>query len=105
MADSNLGNAIRTRRKAIGLTLQQLRLLTGISICHIGRIERGERLPSGPILRKLAEPLHFKETELLKIAGFLSRDDSDESIERLKIEIKRDIVEALTTLYKKVDNL
>jgi len=54
------------------LTLSQLSALSGVSSSHLGRIERGERYPSGSILRRLAEPLGFEENELFTLAGYLS---------------------------------
>jgi transcriptional regulator with XRE-family HTH domain len=46
--------------------------MSGVSSSHIGRIERGERFPSGSILRKIAGPLGFDEDELFTLAGYLS---------------------------------
>jgi len=54
------------------LTLSQLSALSGVSSSHLGRIERGERFPSGSILRRIAEPLGFEENELFTLAGYLS---------------------------------
>ncbi|GAI74333.1 unnamed protein product [marine sediment metagenome] len=65
----------------------------------------GQRFPSGRILRKLAHPLGFTEIELLKLAGFLSRDETDQRLDTIKVEIKRDIAHALVSLYRKVDSL
>ena len=105
MDGNNLGRALQERRKARGLTLQQVSISSGVSAAHIGRIERGDRFPSGRILRKLAHPLGFTEIELLKLAGFLSRDETDERLDRFKTQIKRDIAHALVSLYRKVDSL
>jgi len=38
----------------------------------LGRIERGERFPSARILRRLAKPLGFEESELFTLANYLS---------------------------------
>jgi transcriptional regulator with XRE-family HTH domain len=46
--------------------------MSGVSASHLGRIERGERYPSGSILRRIAEPLGFEESELFTLAGYLS---------------------------------
>jgi transcriptional regulator with XRE-family HTH domain len=46
--------------------------MSGVSSSHLGRIERGERFPSAHILRKIAKPLDFEETELFYQADFLS---------------------------------
>ena len=76
--DTGLGGILRERRKAKKLTLRRLAEMSGVGKSHIGRIEKGERFPSAHALRRLAKPLDFTEIELFKIAGFLSRDDSDE---------------------------
>ena len=103
--NNKLGEVIKERRKAKGLNLRQLSSLSGVSISHLGRIEKRERFPSVPILRKLAEPLDFGEVELFKLAGFLSRDDSDERLARLKRVIKGEIASALGSIYRKIDSL
>ena len=69
---SNLGQIIRQQRITVPLTLQQLASMSGVSASHLGRIERGERFPSAPILRKVAQPLGFEEDELFTLAGYLS---------------------------------
>jgi transcriptional regulator with XRE-family HTH domain len=70
--DKNLGKIIKQQRAMRGLTLQQLGEMSGVSSSHLGRIERGERFPSGRILQKISRPLGFSETELFKLAGLLS---------------------------------
>ena len=57
---------------AMLLTLRELGTASGISASHLGRIERGNRLPSAHTLRRIAKPLGFEENELLTLAGFLS---------------------------------
>ena len=69
----NLGRIIKQQRVMIPLTLQDLAAKSGVSASHLGRIERGERFPSASILRKIAKPLDFEESELLSMAGYLSR--------------------------------
>jgi transcriptional regulator with XRE-family HTH domain len=54
------------------LTLVELAATSGVSSSYLGRIERGERFPSVSILRKIAKPLGFEESELFSRAGFLS---------------------------------
>ncbi len=102
---NNLSGALRERRNTLGLTLCQVSTISGVSVAHIGRIENGQRFPSGCILRKLAEPLGFSEVELLKLAGFLSRDSSDDRLSKLKNEIKNEIACAFGALSAKVDSL
>ncbi len=105
MASNEIGTVLRARRVAKELTLVKLAALAGVSASHIGRSEKGERFPSVQILRKLAGPLGVTETELLKIAGFLPRDQTDDRVQRLKQEIKSLLVFTLSELYKKIDSL
>ena len=69
----NLGKIIKQRRVAMQLTLRELSVSSGVSASHLGRIERGERSPSAYILRRVAKPLGFEESELFALAGFLSK--------------------------------
>jgi transcriptional regulator with XRE-family HTH domain len=73
---TNLGEIIRQGRVTQRLTLSQLSAMSGVSSSHLGRIERGERYPSGSILRKIAEPLGFEENELFTLAGYLTPTSS-----------------------------
>jgi len=68
----NLGKIIRQQRVTLPLTLQQLSAMSKVSASHLGRIEKGQRFPSAPILRKIAKPLGFDEDELFTLAGYLS---------------------------------
>jgi len=75
MTDNNrqyLGRIIKQQRIMIPLTLRGLATISGTSSSHLGRIERGERFPSASILRKIAKPLGFEESELFSLAGYLS---------------------------------
>lgn len=80
---SNLGAILRQQRVTTPLTLQQLSAMSGVSPSHLGRIERGERFPSGSILRKLAKPLGFEEDELFTLAGYLSPQSSAVAEDRM----------------------
>ena len=102
---SKLAEALKQRRKAKGLTLQQLGNLSGVHTSYIGRVERGERYPSANILKKLAEPLGFGEIELFKLAGYLSRDDSDSQLEDLRKELNIEITRILSDLVEKIDDI
>ena len=69
---NHLGRVIKQQRMAMPLTLSKLADASGVSSSHLGRIERGERFPSATILRRIARPLGFDESELFTLAGFLS---------------------------------
>ncbi len=78
----NLGRIIKQRRVMIPLTLQELSHAAGVSASHLGRIERGARFPSARILRRIAKPLGFEESELFTLANYLSPQSpvADEAI-------------------------
>lgn len=103
METNNLGVILKERREEKGLRLRQLATLSGVSASHITRVEKGERFPSGHILRKLTKPLGFGEVELLKLAGFMS-EDVDDRLDRLKGSIKGEIIDAMLSLCKKIDS-
>lgn len=69
---NDLGKILKQRRVMIPLTLQELSHAAGVSASHLGRIERGKRFPSAYILRRIAKPLGFKESELFTLANYLS---------------------------------
>jgi len=69
---NNLGKILRQQRVTLPLTLQELSAKSDVSPSHLGRIERGERFPSAHILRRIASPLGFEESELFALAGYLS---------------------------------
>jgi len=70
--NSNLGRILKQQRLSLPLTLRELSAMAAVSASHLGRIERGERFPSGSILRRIAKPLGFEEDELFTLAGYLS---------------------------------
>ena len=82
----NLGRLLKQRRVMIPLTLHDLATISGMSSSHLGRIERGERFPSASILRKIAKPLGFEESELFSLAGYLSSSRS--GIEEEKVDYR-----------------
>jgi transcriptional regulator with XRE-family HTH domain len=70
--DSDLSKILKRQRLSLPLTLRELSAMSGVSASHLGRIERGERYPSGSTLRRVAKPLGFEEDELFTLAGYLS---------------------------------
>lgn len=75
-ANINLGELLKQKRLSLPLTLRELSVRSGVSTSHLGRIERGDRFPSGSVLRRIAEPLGFTEDELFTLAGYLSPQPS-----------------------------
>jgi predicted transcriptional regulator len=43
--DENVSKVLKRKREKLGLSMQEVSNLTGISISHISRIEKGVRLP------------------------------------------------------------
>ena len=76
--NADLSKMLKQRRLMAELTLRQLAASSGVSSSHLGRIERGERFPSGYILRKIAKALELDESQLLMLAGYLSPQPSNE---------------------------
>jgi transcriptional regulator with XRE-family HTH domain len=74
--DINLGRLLKQRRLMRQMTLRELTGISGISSSHLARIEKGQRFPSASVLRKLAGPLGFEESELFSLAGYLSQRPS-----------------------------
>ncbi len=75
----NLGRIVKQQRIAAEMTLKELSSRSGVSASYLGRLERGERFPSAHILRRIAGPLGFEESELFTLAGFLSPKPSIEA--------------------------
>ena len=79
---SEFGRFLRERRKQMGLTLQSLAKLSGVSQTYLTNIENGKRgIPSPEILNKLADPLEISYKELMEKAGYLPREATQEDID------------------------
>jgi len=72
VVNKEFGKLLKQYRVAADLTLQELSDKAGVSPSHIGRIENGQRFPSGHILQRIAGPLGFGEDEIFVKAGYLS---------------------------------
>ncbi len=73
---NDLARILKHRRVMKELTLYKLGAKSAVSASHLGRIERGERFPSARILRKIAKPLGFGESELFTLANYLTAEPS-----------------------------
>jgi transcriptional regulator with XRE-family HTH domain len=65
--------------------------MAGVSASHLGRIERGERFPSGSVLRRIAGPLGFEEDELFTLAGYLSPQQAGVAESRVEYASRGDL--------------
>jgi transcriptional regulator with XRE-family HTH domain len=77
--NQNLGSIVKRQRNRLGLTLKVLSEKSGVSLSHLGRIEKGECYPSPKVLRKIAKPLNMNEKELFNLAGYLPILESKEA--------------------------
>lgn len=61
-----------------GFTIRELADRSGVSAAYISQLENGNRgVPSPDVLMKLSEGLNIPYTELMQIAGYLEKTDSD----------------------------
>ena len=74
---NEISKTLKQRRLSLELTLGELAARSGVSASHLGRVERGERFPSGHILRKLARPSDFDASLLMTMAGYLPKPSNE----------------------------
>lgn len=60
-----IGNSVRYNRLANNLTLEKLASITNLNDKHLGRLERGEKLPNAKTLLTLQIVLNFSSDELI----------------------------------------
>lgn len=65
---SQLGSAIRSARKQLGVSQEALADLAGIDRSHMGKIERGERNVSILNVIRIAHALNCAASDLLRTA-------------------------------------
>lgn len=86
---SKVGDFIRDRRLAKGLSKRQLAEKAGISHSEVHRIENGERQnPSVPMLIALADALGIPQDDILVLAGYKNDDNNIPLIERVFPDLK-----------------
>ncbi len=74
---SSFGRAVRRRREALGLTLEQLAERSALSPNYIGTVENGRRDPSLSTVLALAKGLRIPAGELLGPVKELSAEAYD----------------------------
>lgn len=67
----DIGQVIRQRREATGLTLRLTARRAGVDAAYLSRVEAGKVPPSEQLIRQLSAVLHCSEAELLLLAGRL----------------------------------
>ena len=74
-----MGEVLRTRRLAQGLTLRDLSSKALVSLSYISEIERGQKEPSSELLAALAEALEIPWSNvLLQVSALLELDEAAE---------------------------
>ena len=61
----NLGNNIRARRETLGLSIENLAHMSDLSPNHLGKIERGLKVPRIDTLQRISFNLNISLSELL----------------------------------------
>lgn len=86
---SNLGEVIKERRIAKGMSKRALAEKAGINHSEVHRIENGERQnPSVPMLIAIANALGIPQDYILMLAGYKTNDESTPLIERVFPDLK-----------------
>src|SRR5260370_15626704 len=67
--EPNFGNVIRSRRRELDLTQDDVAARIKASTPYVGHLEAGKRHPSGKIIAKLAEVLGLDNRELFFLAN------------------------------------
>jgi transcriptional regulator with XRE-family HTH domain len=73
MKVKEVGDFIRERRRAVGLSVRKLASLAGVSNPYLSQIERGLRRPSAEILNGIAKALRISSETLYVQAGILDK--------------------------------
>ena len=72
----NLGDMIKAKREAVGLSQKKLAASCGLSDSEIMKIESGRReTPSWKNLCKIAKALDFHPFEILLVADYITESD------------------------------
>lgn len=87
---TKFGSYIKKIRESKNMTLNQVALYAEISAAQLSRIETGKRgTPKPPTIEKIARALKIDYNELMKIAGYLESDTSEETqVEKDEVEFQ-----------------
>lgn len=86
---STVGEFIKERRTAKGLSKRQLAEKAGVSHSEVHRIENGERQnPSVPMLIAIADALGVPKDDILILAGYKTNDEDVPLLERAFPDLK-----------------
>lgn len=74
-----MGEVLRTRRRAQGMTLRDLSSKARVSLSYISEIERGQKEPSSELLAALADALEIPLSNVLsQVSSLLELEEVTE---------------------------
>lgn len=71
------GKAVRDVRVEQGIAQEELAALAGVERSHMGKIERGEHMPTLALILKISAALRMSATELMAATESKLRADAD----------------------------
>src|SRR5216683_4783726 len=79
---NKLGESLKSRREALGLTQRSLAQKLGVEASHVAFIESGRRKPSLKLVARIADTLGLERQEVLLLAhpeagALLSRTEAE----------------------------
>ena len=80
-SDNKVGKYLKSLRQGMGISQHKLAHITGLSVSHICRMEKGNRLPSGTVIVELSRAFGLDEKELLAMAGYLEAKPGSGKVE------------------------
>jgi len=91
LSDNKVGKYLKSLRIGMGISQSKLADITGLSVSHICRMEKGNRLPSGFVIVKLARVFGLDEKELLTMTGYIEATQTPRQVESTRhLEAKID---------------
>jgi transcriptional regulator with XRE-family HTH domain len=72
-----LGGFIRAQRQLAKLSLREMAAITSVSNAYLSQVERGLHQPSLKVLQSIADALQLSTEQLLKQAGWESRQAAE----------------------------
>jgi transcriptional regulator with XRE-family HTH domain len=97
---SGIGARIRTQRRALGQTLQELARVTGLSVGFLSQLERGQTSPSLASLTNIAKALDLPFGALVESPAAAQPDSHQEKRKRYAIENGAVNYERLSTVFE-----
>ena len=85
----DLGHYIAMQRTARKISMRKLAELAHLSHTEIYRLENGERKhPSPGVLKAIAIALHLNYNDLMKVAGYLEDNGTQEDYARRSVDVE-----------------